>query len=460
MQKLLGRIAEQGRQLVGPTRYAETESQSIESLCRALLSERGEASGVALACQTHEAYRALDADQRAEFFQALSSDFGPNHAEIKRAVACYEKEASDANAILLHAAAEPRRQELFRRLNRAPYGTAQLVSMREDLLPLLKTRPELAQVDHDFHHLLSSWFNPGFLVLERIDWSSPAVILEKIIRYEAVHAIQSWDDLRRRIDPPDRRCYAFFHPTLVDEPLIFVEVALTNSIPGAIQPILSEDRPHVIPASASTAVFYSISNCQKGLRGVSFGNFLIKGVVEELKRDLPQLETFVTLSPVPTLRRWFSDCRDERSEPLLSSEQLSVIKELDQPDWFERPDAVARLEATLMPLAAHLFLNVKGEHGSTDPVARFHLGNGARLERINWLGDVSERGMRQSAGIMVNYLYDLKHIEENHELFVKQRTVVASDAVKRLLSTVKKNGSPCGDRQEKNAGHEQQWRKK
>lgn len=438
MQKLLGRISEQGRHLVAPARNAEGESQSIESLCRALLSERGEASGVALACQTHEAYSALDADQRAEFFQALSSDFGPNHPAIKRAVACYDKEASDANAILLHAAAEPRRQELFRRLNRAPHGTAQLVSMREDLLPLLKTRPELAEVDHDFHHLLSSWFNPGFLVLERIDWSSPAVILEKIIRYEAVHAIQSWDDLRRRIDPPDRRCYAFFHPTLVDEPLIFVEVALTDSIPGAIQPILSEDRPQVSPASASTAVFYSISNCQKGLRGVSFGNFLIKGVVEELKRDLPQLETFVTLSPVPTFRRWLSDFGDEHAEQASASDQLAVIKELDQPDWPQRPDVAAKLKATLMPLAAHYFLNVKGQHGTIDPVARFHLGNGARLERINWLGDASEHGMRQSAGIMVNYLYDLKHIEENHELFVKQRTVAASSAVKQLVQGLQK----------------------
>jgi malonyl-CoA decarboxylase len=279
-------------------------------------------------------------------------------------------------------------------------------------------------------HLLSSWFNRGFLVLRRIDWQTPANILEQIIRYEAVHEIRDWDDLRRRIDPVDRRCYAFFHPALVDEPLIFVEVALTEAIPAAIAPLLAEDRPLVPIERARTAVFYSISNTQKGLGGISFGSFLIKQVVEELRRELPKLENFVTLSPVPGFVAWLK----QASDVPVSDEERALLENLDKPDWFEDAELTTKLRAVLEPLAAHYFLKARTPKGRMiDSVARFHLGNGARLERIDWLGDLSAKGLRESAGIMVNYLYRLDDIEKNHEAYANDGAVVASTAVKKLL---------------------------
>ena len=257
-------------------------------------------------------YAELTTGPRIAFFEALASRFGPDRARLDAAIAAWRQHPSDKTAAEIHAAAEPRRQELLRRLNLAPGGTAALVRMREQLLDAIDHRDDLKAVDADFVHLFSSWFNRGFLVLRRIDWSTPAMILEKIIRYEAVHRIRSWDDLRRRIDPPDRRCYAFFHPALVDEPLIFVEVALSREIPDAIAPILSVQREGVEPEKATTAAFYSISNCQRGLAGVSFGNFLIKQVVEEISRENPRLKTFVTLSPAPDFARWLDARAQDR----------------------------------------------------------------------------------------------------------------------------------------------------
>jgi len=302
--------------------------------------------------------------------------------------------------------------------------------MRSDLLTLMDGHKDLAALDRDVVHLLGSWFNRGFLVLRRIDWSTPANILEQIIRYEAVHEIRDWDDLRRRIDPADRRCYAFFHPALADAPLIFVEVALTETIPSAIAPLLAVDREPVAIERARTAVFYSISNTQRGLGGISFGNFLIKQVVEELRRELPKLDTFVTLSPVPSFMQWLRQGTDLP----LSEEDRELVKQLDDPKWFENDIAATQLRAVLEPLAAYFFLKARTPRGRLiDSVARFHLGNGARLERINWLGDLSPKGMRESAGIMVNYLYRLEDIEKNHEAYANDGDVVASSAVKKLL---------------------------
>ena len=291
---------------------------------------------------------------------------------------------------------------------------------------------DLTTLDRDVVHLLSSWFNRGFLVLRRIDWSTPANILEQIIRYEAVHEIRDWDDLRRRIDPIDRRCYAFFHPALVDEPLIFVEVALTESIPAAIAPLLAEDRQPVPIERARTAVFYSISNTQRGLGGISFGNFLIKQVVEELRRELPKLENFVTLSPVPGFMQWLKQATDVP----VSDEDRALLAHLDEPGWFDNAELAPQLRSVLEPLAAHYFLKARTSKGRLiDSVARFHLGNGARLERIDWLGDLSLKGLRESAGIMVNYLYRLEDIEKNHEAYANQGEIAASSAVKKLLKT-------------------------
>jgi malonyl-CoA decarboxylase len=327
----------------------------------------------------------------------------------------------------------PRRQELFRRLNLAPGGTAALVRMREDLLDALDHRPDLAPVDADFVHLFSSWFNRGFLVLRRIDWSTPANILEKIIRYEAVHEIKSWDDLRRRIDLPDRHCYAFFHPALVDEPLIFVEVALLRGIPPAIAPILTAERELLYPEQTDTAAFYSISNCQRGLGGVSFGNFLIKQVVDEISQHNPALSQFVTLSPVPGFAAWLRRARENELSRALSEEDRASLRALDEDGWWRQPNLRAALEEPLRRAAAWYFLHARNRHGMPlDPVARFHLGNGARLEQIHAMADESAKGLKQSHGVMVNYLYDLADIEKNHEAYAENRIVAASNAVRKL----------------------------
>ena len=422
---MLGSIAERGRSLLERTsgraeaRPDDETPETLESLSRSLLSGRGEASGVALARRLLDRYAREPVPARIEFFHLLAREFDPDLAAIERAWERYRQDASPANLQDLLIAVEPPRQELFRRLNLAPGGTAALVAMREDLLRHGGKEPALRKVDDDFAHLFGSWFNRGFLFLRPIDWSTPADILERIIRYEAVHEIQGWDDLRRRVQPSDRRCFAFFHPSLIDEPLIFVEVALTREIPGSIQGLLAEEREPLAASEATTAVFYSISNCQPGLRGVSFGNFLIKQVVEELSRELPSLTTFVTLSPVPGFAAWLS--KSGNAAPL-------------EPDWHLDAGAAERSRAELLPLAAAYFLAAKGPGGKpVDPVARFHLGNGARLERLNWLGDTSPKGLREAHGLMVNYLYDLRFIEANHEAFANEGTVVASDAVRHHL---------------------------
>jgi malonyl-CoA decarboxylase len=435
--EMLASITERGRALLDRARDRRdapaVRSESFVELCEELLTGRGEASGVALAGEILDQYSELTTGPRIAFFEALASRFGVDHAKLDAAIADWQAKPSDATAAAVHKAAEPRRQELFRRLNLAPGGTSALVGMRENLLDAMDHRDDLMAVDADFVHLFSSWFNRGFLVLRRIDWSTPASILEKIIKYEAVHRIGSWDDLRRRIDPTDRRCYAFFHPALIDEPLIFVEVALTRDIPDAVAPILSVERDAPEPEKANTAVFYSISNCQRGLAGVSFGSFLIKQVVQEICRDNPKMQTFVTLSPVPDFARWLDRERSTDNSLALSAEDRTALAGLDQPDWWQAEAARDALREPLMRAAAWYFLRAKNRRGMpVDSVARFHLGNGARLERINWLADLTEKGITQSYGLMVNYLYDLDDIEKNHEAFAGSRAVVASNSVKRL----------------------------
>ena len=317
--------------------------------------------------------------------------------------------------------------------------------MREQLLDALERRDDLEAVDADFVHLFSSWFNRGFLVLRRIDWSTPAIVLEKIIRYEAVHEIRDWDDLRRRIDPPDRRCYAFFHPALVDEPLIFVEVALTDGIASAITPILANKRQTLVPERATTAVFYSISNCQRGLAGVTFGHFLIKQVAEEIAREISRLSTFVTLSPVPGFANWLAGERAIENSPALNAEDREKFSLLDRPDWWREAETADVLREPLLRAAGAYFLTARTRRGTpVDPVARFHLGNGARLEQIDWLADTSPKGLAQSHGLMVNYLYDLEDIEKNHEAYAQQQAIVASSAVTRLVRAPARDMVPAG----------------
>ncbi len=432
---LIDTLTERGRALLGRLDRSAIPQVDLTALGELLLSRRGEASGVALAQALIASYKAASEKERLTFLRSLAERFGPDRARVEAAIEAFH-DGTDPDAIsLLHTAAEPRRQELFRRLNLASGGTSALIRMREELLSHLRSHPELRAVDADFTHLFSSWFNRGFLVLRRIDWSTPAVILEKIIRYEAVHEIQNWDDLRNRLAPEDRRCYGFFHPQLVDEPLIFVEVALTEDIPGSVAPLLDLERTPIPASAATTAVFYSISNTQQGLGGVSFGNFLIKQVVENLKSELPNLKTFVTLSPVPGFAGWLARERESESSIILSEgPDAEALALLDEPGWHQDPAKTERIRTVLLTLAAHYFLKAKTSYGRpADPVARFHLGNGARLERLNFLGDVSPKGLRQAHSLMVNYLYALDEIEANHEAYAEKGAVAASSAVRKLM---------------------------
>ncbi|MGD0419753.1 MAG: malonyl-CoA decarboxylase [Xanthobacteraceae bacterium] len=433
--EMLQSIADRSRAFLRERREpARDRSDGLIELCEELLSGRGEASGVALAHEILADYAGLTTGPRIAFFEALARTFGHDPDRIDAAIAAWRQSPSAAAAGELNRASEPRRLELFRRLNLAPGGTAALVRMRAQLLDAMDHRDDLGAIDNDFIHLFSSWFNRGFLVLRRIDWSTPALILEKIIRYEAVHQIRDWEDLRRRIDLPDRRCYAFFHPALVDEPLIFVEVALTREIPGAIAPILADKREVIDPARAGTAVFYSITSCQRGLAGVSFGNFLIKQVVEEVSREMPRISNFVTLSPAPNFAEWLKRERANAASLALDDEDRQALAALDRSDWWRDLALAATLREPLVRAAAWYFLRARNGRGvPLDAVARFHLGNGARLEQLDWLGDTSERALAQSYGLMVNYLYDLDYIEQNHEAYAQQHAVVAASAVSRLV---------------------------
>ncbi|MEX2479370.1 MAG: malonyl-CoA decarboxylase, partial [Gammaproteobacteria bacterium] len=406
LSDLLVSVAARGRSLLG----IEAGIADVEGLveqCEALVSWRGEATGMAIAQSVFECFERLRAGQRTEFFHALAARFGVDQEGLRSAIAAWQEEASEARAAALHGASEPRRQELLRRLNRAPHGTRRLVDMRASLLAALGSESGLEIADQDFTHLFSSWFNSGFLELRRIDWSTPAMLLDRIIRYEAVHEITDWAQLRCRIEPPDRRCYAFFHPALGDEPLIFVEVALTRSIPEAIAPVLAVERKPLAPDETDTAIFYSISNCQAGLRGISFGNFLIKQVVAEIAHELPQIRTFATLSPIPGFTRWLrTAAAAQADDPVLGSAAQTVLGQVAETAWDADEDRAKSLRAPLLSLAAHYFLAAKNGAGEPlDPVARFHLGNGARLDGINWLGDRAERGLAESLGLMANYVY-------------------------------------------------------
>jgi malonyl-CoA decarboxylase len=401
----------------------ESAVQQLLELCNALMAESGEYASTALAREAIDAYEALDERGREQFFDILARDYSPSPEAVSQSAAAYQADPSPANLARLFATVEPARQELFRRLNMAPGGTASLVEMRKELLKSVRTRPHWAVIDADLLHLLRSWFNRGFLRLERIDWRTPAIILEKLIEYEAVHAIQGWRDLRRRLET-DRRCFAFFHPQLPDEPIIFIEVALTRSMSAHIQPLLDVSSP-VSAANCDCAMFYSITNCQEGLRGISFGNLLIKQVAEELRREFPHLRRFATLSPLSGFRRWLEQKRVERPN------ELALLSKLDQPDWHlgEVPDTLQRM---LMRLCAFYLLKAKQGAEPLDPVARFHLGNGAALERINWMGDISATGMARSAGLMVNYVYWLNEVERNHERYWREKLIATSPALEKL----------------------------
>ncbi len=397
------------------------ETETIDSLCRMMMNSDGEYSSVLLAERILNAYEILDEAERLDFFNLLRTEYDVDADDIEAAARAYAQDSTAENLLRVTAAAEPGRQELLRRINLVSGGTRRLVKMREHLLAAIRENPELKKIDTDFHHLFNAWFNRGFLLMEPLDWTTPAHILEKIIAYEAVHEIESWSELRSRLEPADRYCYGFFHPSMEDEPLVFVEVALTDQIPRGIGEILHRDPGTEAPENPSCAIFYSISNCHRGLAGVSFGNFLIKQVATSLKLRFPQLKTFSTISPVSGLRRWLELQAEERDDISALLAEFDAEADENQRNDLEKFATVYLLEQK------------NGRNEPLDPVARFHLKNGAVLERINILGNPSDKGMERSLGTMVNYVYDLSRVEDHHEEYVRNHRIIASAQVKKLL---------------------------
>lgn len=404
----------------------KNDARDIQNLCRALLSTEGDISGQALAATVFDRYRGLSDAEEVAFFKFLNDELDIDAQSLAMLATTYADDQTPENFVALSKSAEPKRQELLRRLNQPIGATADLVTMRVDLLRILKGNPGLARTDHDFVHLLRSWFNRGFLVLKAINWDTPARILDKIVAYEAVHQINDLDDLRRRLYPPDRRCFAFFHPAMPDEPLIFVEVALTKTIPGSVTKLLSEGRTPLEAEDAKVAVFYSISNCQKGLSGISFGNQLIKQVVAELSLAFPQLQDFVTLSPIPGLNRWLTVQTDDTEHGHVA---IAILEHRAPPQ-------------DIRAMAARYLLLAKRDDGMPiDPVARFHLGNGAQVYDVHADADTSANGLAQSSGAMVNYLYDLSQTQPRHEEFALN-SVIAAAKPALALSTATLSAKP------------------
>jgi malonyl-CoA decarboxylase len=419
--------------LLRPRNRDHARARAIEraiELCRALLSERGEVSGARVAAEVLGAYQQLDDEQVECFFDRLTAEFSVDAEAVQKAAEAYRLTASPATLSALQNAVESPRQELFRRCNMATGGTAVLVDMRRRLLRTLGDHPHRAEIDSDLTHLFRSWFNRGFLTLQRIDWQTSAVVLERLIQHEAVHQIQGWRDLRRRLES-DRRCYAFFHPALPQEPLIFIEVALTRSVTAQVQPLLDPDAPLDDPTRATCAVFYSITNCQQGLRGVSFGNVLIKQVVEDLGKEFPRLKTFATLSPVPGFRSWLFN-RAANAPGSISKALATLVAKGDAVTTADIAGVPEALRAEMMERCARYLISTDAGVGAQDPVARFHLANGARLERLNWMGDTSTTGLQRSYGLTVNYQYHLADLERNHDAYANQYRVASSRAFQQL----------------------------
>ena len=444
LDHILDAIADRGRDLIRIFPESKTPG-SLSELCAALLATRGEASGIALSREILRRYRDMGMEQKKDFFDLLLHEYGADPDKVRATAEAYLESHSHADFQQLYDAVEPPRQELLRHLNMAPNATAQLVAMRGDLLNFARTDKQLYAVDADFRHLLASWFNRGFLQLQVIDWYTPAYILEKLINYESVHAIRSWDDLRRRL-ASDRRCFAFFHPAMHDEPLIFVEVALVKGMTSHVQILLDDNAPVLDVRDADTAVFYSINNTQLGLRGISFGNFLIKQVLEELGSECPWIRKFVTLSPMPRfadtikaairgevhglgperieslLSEWGADLMDAAGKETAGLSFLSLVED-------RKMSHTTLLSKPLEQLVLAYLIQQKGNQGVIDPVATFHLSNGARLERINTYADDSEERHATSFGCMVNYLYEPDEVEANHEAFVTRGEIAMSKAL-------------------------------
>lgn len=435
LEHVIDSVADRGRELLN-LRANDKSSANMEKLCRALLSEKGEASGTALAREVVRIYKGMKDNERFAFYEMLTTKFGPDEELIISTAEDFKAAPDLDNYLALSRAMEPARQKLFRHINTAPSGIEAIVGIRADLLEVLDQHPEFRSIDVDLKHLLSSWFNRGFLQMQRIDWRTSATILEKLINYESVHEIRSWADLRRRL-AADRRCFAFFHPALPEEPLIFVEAALVNGMSETMTPLLDVDAPVLKPGEADSVIFYSINNCLEGLRGISFGNFLIKQVATELAREFPGLKLFSTLSPMPLFMQALRNHEiftDERLTSILKEDAEKLIETagmepLRDALMFMLSDPVSFQETLDRPLRrlglAYLTHAQRGNR-LYDPVAYFHLSNGARLERVNAFANFSQQGLEESAGLMVNYRYVPEEFESNHEAFVHRLEIPLS----------------------------------
>ncbi len=427
VNSLLNRLVRTVVPLPNEAARASRQARRVIDTWRELLSNRGEVSGAAVAHEALNAYRELPVAARPAFFTQLATAFAPDSGAVRAACEAYMADSSLAKLSQLQAIAASPLQKLSQRLNQTPGGTATLIDVRKHVIAGLDEHPEWKIIDAVLGRLFNSWFNRGFLTLQRIDWHTPAFVLEKLIEYEAVHEISGWRDLRRRLQS-DRRCFAFFHPALPDEPLIFIEVALVKGISSAVQPLLALDAPVASAEKADTAVFYSITNCQPGLRGVSFGNMLIKQVAQRLGEEFPRIKTFSTLSPIPGFTAWLA----HSAADIKAQNVLAAINALSTPDWHQQPALAESMKKMLLPLCAYYLTTALHDGEPADPVARFHLGNGARAERLNWLADTSVRGLKNCAGLMVNYVYHLDQIEDNHEVYVREHRVAATHEIRRL----------------------------
>jgi len=447
-------IAQQARGVLSGAPRPELSRDDAERL-RAQLSDclearGGAVSGRARAADLGRTYLALNGTGRERFLTLLAEEFDIDHLAVAALGERLVRAADDGERRKiereLRAALEPPRIKLLTQFNALPEGVKFLVDMRAELIRLGARDPVLAALERDLKTLLASWFDVGFLELTRITWDAPAALLEKLIVYEAVHEIRSWSDLKNRLEA-DRRCFAYFHPRMPEEPLIFVEVALVQGMAANVQALLDETAPVGDPAAADTAIFYSISNCQRGLAGISLGDFLIKRVVDSLAAELPHLKTYATLSPIPGFCAWLDERIRQEGETLLSATERKSMQQvlppelaalgigdlLSRPRWHAEEPMAQALKAPLLRLASRYLLTEKTPRGrALDPVAHFHLTNGARMERLNWLADLSAKGMQQSAGIMINYLYRLADIEANHEAYTGEGQVAASQGLQRL----------------------------
>ncbi|MBD1162782.1 malonyl-CoA decarboxylase family protein [Pelagibacterales bacterium SAG-MED12] len=431
LKEIISSIADVGQKLFKKSVVKKNDLESIISLCDDLISNKGAAFGITVARDITDLYQTLSPEKKLLFFKKINEKFRPNHTKVSEAIDLYKAEQNDKNLFKLFITSEGQRRELFRRMNMSPNGISTIVSLREDLLKILNENKELKPLDNDLRELFKSWFNPGFLKLAKITWDTKAAVLEKIIQYERVHKIKDMNELKRRLGE-DRRFFSYFHPALDDEPIIFVQVALTNGLGKSIQEIMKPSSEG--PKKYDTATFYSISNCQEGLSRVTLGNFLIKRVVYEIQEELPNIKNFGTLSPIPGFRDWFTTLDEKIIQNILGKIPYNNVSFLKSSDLKVGDGRIVSNKYAIIKLVAHYLMNEKNKKGlPINDVCRFHLGNGAIIDDININANVSEVGLNRSFGVMVNYLYELKNIEKNHEDYINNKKIIISDQLKKKL---------------------------